>query len=320
MALANATIASATLQAPPIVQELEGVFARLDDNPLIKTLIGPTRRGPKGYPTKVLWHCFITKYVLGLESTSELIQTLLNNPFIAEVCGLGSIPHKSTFSRFFTKLAKYQHLVKDVSRSLVRKSYETLPGFGDRVSIDSTHMKGWSNGSKSKKADKEAGWAVKQGTQGTKEYTYGWKLHLLVDCEYELPIAANISPGNVHDVTRASNVLSEARYTYHRFHPHYLMADKGYSSSAFISLVSKQYWASPIVKIHPNHKKLLNKWRPVTSMPEWQALYQQRTSVERTFSRLKEQRALNHLTTRGLRKVTVHCYLSMIALQAKALC
>ena len=53
----------------------------------------------------------------------------------------------------------------------------------------------------------------KKGPQGVKEYTYGYKLHLLVDCAYELPIAANISPGNVHDVERASNVFSEARFT-----------------------------------------------------------------------------------------------------------
>ena len=150
-----------------------------------------------------------------------------------------------------------------------------------------------------------------------KEYTYGWKLHLLVDCEYELPIAANISPGNVHDSVRASNVLSEAKYTHRSFHPHYLMADKGYSGRAFISLVRKQYWAYPIVKINPQHRALANKWRPVTSTPEWQALYRQRTSVERVFSRLKAQWSLNHITVRGLSKVTIHCYLSMIALQSK---
>lgn len=50
--------------------------------------------------------------------------------------------------------------------------------------------------------------------------------------------------------------------------------------------------------------------------PEYKALYSQRQSVERAFSRLKGQRSLNHITTRGLRKVTLHCYLSLIAIQA----
>ena len=50
--------------------------------------------------------------------------------------------------------------------------------------------------------------------------------------------------------------------------------------------------------------------------PEWKALLKQRTAVERVFSRLKGQRSLNHITVRGWRKVTVHCYLSLIAMQA----
>lgn len=53
--------------------------------------------------------------------------------------------------------------------------------------------------------------------------------------------------------------------------------------------------------------------------PEYKALAKQRQAVERVFSRLKYQRSLNHITVRGLRKVTAHCYLSLIAIQAVAL-
>ena len=87
-----------------------------------------------------------------------MIRVLRNNPFVAQTCGILSpdyIPHKSTFSRFFAKLAsrKHLHLVKDVSRRLVRKHYAILPGFGERVALDSTTLKAWSNGGKSPKAD-----------------------------------------------------------------------------------------------------------------------------------------------------------------------
>ena len=50
--------------------------------------------------------------------------------------------------------------------------------------------------------------------------------------------------------------------------------------------------------------------------PEWKALFSHRPAVERAFSRLKGQRSLNHITVRRRRKVTVHCYLSLIAMQA----
>ncbi len=265
---------------------MRAVFDGLDDDPLIGALIGPIRRGQKGYPVRVLWHCFIAKYVMGLSSTAALIRTLENNPFVAEACGISSpeaIPHKSTFSRFFAKLAhrKYLPLVKDVSRALVRKHYATLPGFGKRVAIDSTTLKGWVNGGKPKPSDPEAKWSVKNNTHGKKEFVLGWKLHLLVDCEFELPIAANVTPGNTSDVTRATNLLSEARRTYSRFLPRYLMADQGYSGRPLFKTVHQQFKAIPIILVNRTHKRLKSELGEFQKTEEFRALYSQRQAVER---------------------------------------
>jgi len=48
----------------------------------------------------------------------------------------------------------------------------------------------------------------------------------------------------------------------------------------------------------------------------WKALFRQRQAVEWAFSRLKGQRSLNRITVRRRMKVTTHCYLSLIAMQA----
>ncbi len=270
-----------------------------------------------------LWRCFVAKYILGLESTASLIRTLENSPAIAGVCGVGdSIPHEATFSRFFAKLAdrRYLHMVKNVSRSLVREHYATLPAFGKRMALDSSTLRGWSNGGKKPRySDQDAGWSIKQGTHGAKEFTFGYKLHLIVDCESELPIAAHVSAGNVHDVTRASNVLSEGRTTYGKFGKGAcILADQGYSSQGLFDLVKRQYNSRPIIDINKGHKTLKAKYAADMATPEWKALYKQRQSVERAFSRLKGQRSLKHIRVRGMRKVTVHCYLSLIAMQAVA--
>ena len=315
------TAAGATVQAPPIVGELERLFATLDDAPLINALIGPTRRGPKGHAVQVLWRCFVTKYALGLPSTAALIRTLVNNPWVAQACGIpwpNSIPHEATFSRFFARLAngKYMPLVKDVSRRLVRSRYADTPGFGERVALDSTTLKGWVNGGKRKQSDKDAGWSVKKNTHGKTSYTLGYKLHIMADCETEFPMAANVTPGNTSDVTRASHVLREARVATSKFHPRFVMADAGYSSQPLFTLVQRQYRAEPIIQVNRTHKKLMLKSGIWENTETWKALFGQRTAVERAFSRLKGQRSLNHITVRGLRKVTVHCYLALIAMQA----
>ena len=137
-----------------------------------------------------------------------------------------------------------------------------------------------------------------------------------MDCESELPIAANVSAGNVSDVTRASNVLQEARHTTGKFRPRHVMADKGYSSKDLFYLIRRQYRAEPIIQVNRGHKALMGRYGIWENTVSWKALYGQRQAVERAYSRLKGQRSLNHITVRGLRKVTVHCYLALIAMQA----
>ena len=268
-----------------------------------------------------LWRCFIAKHVLGLDSTEAMIRTLVNNPWVANACGIpwpNDIPHKSTFSRFFARMAKRDMLskVKDVFRRLVRQHYATLPGFGELVAIDSTSLKGWTNGGKTRKSDPEAGWSIKRGTQGAKEFTFGWKLHLLVDCESEMPIAANVSPGNVHDAKKATSVLREARFTQRTFRPRFFMADKGYSGRPLYRHIRQQYGAEPIIQVNPGHRKLMAQIGMWENTETWKTLYKQRQSVERAFSRLKGQRSLNNITVRRKQKVTLHCYLALITMQA----
>ena len=96
----------------------------------------------------------------------------------------------------------------------------------------------------------------------------------------------------------------------------YVIADKGYSSAAFDFTIRRQYKATPIIDAPSSHKKRLAK-RDKTG--EWVALYRIRGAVERAFSRLKGQRALNKITVRGKGKVTAHCFLSLIALQVSGL-
>ena len=319
----DSTLTDPGIQSPPLVEALQSLFARLDDSQLLAALQGPTRRGPKGYSVRTLWRCFLTKHHMGLPSTAALIRTLRDNPFVARACGIGSpenIPDEATFSRFFAKLTRRHNLtlLKEVSRSLVRQHHKELPGFGDRVAVDATTLKAWSNGARSRKADKEAGWSIKSGPQGTKQSVYGYKLHLVADCEHELPIGINISPGNVHDSQRASHALRDARRSYQGFHPRYVMADAAYSGKDFMELVQRQYGSTPVVKLNRTHRGLIAKDAGFETTPEYKALYKQRQSVERVFSRLKGQRYLNHITVRGRRKVTVHVYMALIVMQALA--
>ena len=53
--------------------------------------------------------------------------------------------------------------------------------------------------------------------------------------------------------------------------------------------------------------------------PEWKALYAKRQAIERVFKSMKESRRLERHCVRGLRQITLHAMMSVLAFQATAL-
>ena len=94
-----------------------------------------------------------------------------------------------------------------------------------------------------------------------------------------------------------------------------MIADAGYSSRDLIRRIRDHYSSTAVIQINPGHKALRRRYEQLRKTPQWKALLRQRSAVERTYSRLKGQRSLDKITVRGRRKVTVHCYLALIALQ-----
>ncbi len=301
----------------PIVRQLHAIFDSIPDEYLLADLKAPT--GRPGYTPEVLWKTYVAGVVLNLPSFARLIRELQNNPFVAIACGITSpedIPTKFAYSRFMRKLSQPKHvvMVKNIMRILTRNLYDTLPNFGKSVAIDSTDLKAWSHGTKKPVSDPDATWAVKPDTSGKRKYFFGYKLHIMADTKYELPIAANLTTASIHDVRVASRVLTQARVANSKFYPKYVICDAGYCSKKLKALIKRQYSSEPIIKENPRTKKTLP-----TETEEWQAIYRRRTSIERLFGRLKGYRRLNNITVRRIRKVTVHCFLSLIVVQAQAL-
>jgi len=317
------------------VAELRAIFDALPDTDLLALLRGSRRRGRPGYAVEILWRCFVAYYALNIESVSALIRYLGNNPYVAAACGIHcpeQMPSQPTFSRFGSRLAKRWQLVavRNVQRALAQRLYDSLPGFGDVLAIDSTPMKAWSNGNKKGKrrsrirrqrtkigkvSDPDAAWWVKQNTEGQNQYRFGYKAHILCDATYELPIAIDITAGNSHDVKKATPLLAQVRYA-HGKSPKYVLGDAAYSSKHVRHVIRDQYLATPIIDPHPTHR-LARKDRDRT--PEWREMYKHRTGVERLNSRMKAFYRLDRIRVRGKMKVWLHALLNAISLEARAI-
>ncbi|MHB8926733.1 MAG: transposase [Bacillota bacterium] len=80
---------------------------------------------------------------------------------------------------------------------------------------DSTDVHAWSSGHGEKVSDPDAGWAGKRTkTRDGREnvyYWFGYKVHLLVCGEDELPLGFTVTPANVNDHEELPHLVGQAR-------------------------------------------------------------------------------------------------------------
>ena len=95
--------------------------------------------GPKGYSLRALWRAYLSSYILGMPSTNALIRRLQDDPEFRLLCGFGNtLPHRTTFNRFISRLDRHADLVVRCFASLTDHLAGLLPGLGEKVAVDST--------------------------------------------------------------------------------------------------------------------------------------------------------------------------------------
>ena len=73
-------------------------------------------------------------------------------------------------------------------------------------------------------------------------------------------------------------------------------------------------------EVWEDHSKSLRMFGPIRRRsPEWNALYSKRQNIESTFKSMKQSLRPERHCVRGLRQVTLHCMMSVLVFQARAL-
>ena len=368
---------------PPVLglDELRAVLDIIDASQLLAVIWKERWNGRHGYDPAALWRAHVARFLLSLPSVNDLIRRLEEDETLRLVCGFGSLPHRTTFNRFFARLSEHQDLVDQALASLTEQLRNALPGFGEKIAIDSTTVRTHSNPRRKVVSDPEASWTGKKRSDGKTEWHFGYKEHAMVDAVYGLPIVRFMTTGSRNDSPELPVLLEKAAETYEWFAPTHVMADRGYDGQPNHRAVLAQ-GAIPIIGIRstPGRKRregiydddgvpsCIGKVRMeyVRSDPEkghlyrcsaegchlkdrqgvrycqdevwenrkdnprlfglirrgsqeWQDLYALRQSVERVFKSLKQSRSLGEHCVRGLKRVSLHASLSMLAFQATAL-
>jgi hypothetical protein len=288
---------------------------------------------------------FVAKAVYGFPFTRSLIEALKTTPTLRRICGferVSDIPSESTFSRAFAEFAK-SGLGDRVHDALVESSLK--PELIGHISRDSTAIEGREKpvkkGPKQKAAPRKRGRpakgerrepkeekrlerqreqsaqealkelpvfcdvGAKKNSKGFKETWIGYKLHADVnDCG--LPISVALSAASLHDSQVAIPLMkmSSAKVDYL-----YDLMDAAYDAGAIYE-VSKGLGHVPIIDKNPRGKEV----SPMA--PHEATRYNERTTVERFNSRMKEEFGADNVMVRGAQKVKMHLMFGVLALFA----
>jgi hypothetical protein len=144
--------------------------------------------------------------------------------------------------------------------------YENLDDFGEYLAIDGKAVQSYAtNYSKETKEDgrrdTEANWGTKKYTTSvnakgeivTNKVTwFGYRVHLVVDAKYELPVAFKVTPASNSEHKEAKEIL-KSMHEEQLERCKYLMADKGYDDTNIIEYLAGKGIAAII--------DICNKWK-----------------------------------------------------------
>lgn len=252
--------------------------------------------GRKGYDKEMLFSWLLVRKAMNWDYRT-----------VASMAGV-SHPTLLRANELFLK----KHIYDKVFIQLVKRAYRNGLIKGKFVAMDSSFVQTFS-----KRAE--------LGSESWNEWkkAYGFKLHLLIDCETKFPIALCVTNGLAADITLAIPLLKKAKAYLKRCD--YVLGDKGYDSGDLVDWIVKILQAKAGIPIRKINRGKNYSWigafrnfqRKAKGRTLKKSVYKRRTAVERAFSVLKRTYHLGKEETRGILNFAKNCYLTLICYMLK---
>jgi hypothetical protein len=253
------------------LERLRLVLQYMPDEKLMQHVERERFRGRDDYPVRAVWNSILAGVVYQHPTVESLRRELLRNSQLRRLCGLAEdkVPTSSAYSRFLNNLFNHEELIEEIFERLVDQCYELLPGFGKQLALDgkaiNSHARGRSKAeSKDGRRDLDADYGVKKykgkredGTLWEKTiYWFGYKLHLLVDSDYELPVAYEVSPASHAEITKAHYLIDDLRAKKPQVLEvcEFFSADRGYDDTKLLTRLWDDHGIRPIIDITDHWK------------------------------------------------------------------
>lgn len=261
------------------LQRLLLVLDYLPDEGLMKKLEQERGRGRDDYPIRPVWNSILAGIVYQHPSIESLRRELQRNAQLRELCGfdlgLGerAVPLAYVYTRFCRKVMTYLDEVENIFTRLVEEISVLLPDFGRVLAMDSKAIKSLSRGEKRNKdgIKKTDGRRDTDADFGRKDYRgqkedgtlwqkvvswFGYKLHLIVDAVYELPVSFSVTKASVNDINEGHKLIDKLAEEQPEVMDRceVLIADKGYDDTKLVMKLWDEHQVKPVIDIR-------NMWR-----------------------------------------------------------
>lgn len=245
------------------------VIEALPDDELMEALEGERKGRRDDYPIRPVWNSILAGIVYQHVSIESLRRELLRNGELREACGfdpaLGerAVPSKDACCSMLKKLMKKQEMIEKMFDGLIEELRNNLPDFGRHVALDSKKIESYARGKKDSQesSDPEADWGYKtykgkraDGSLWEKVSSwFGYKLHLLVDTTYELPVGYRVTKASRADIEEMIPMVEDARKKHFK-EIETIAADKAYDSGPHNEALYDEHGIKPVIDIRDTWK------------------------------------------------------------------
>lgn len=260
------------------LERLGLVLRWVPDEPLMLALEAGRGKGRNDYPVRAVWNSLLAGVVYGHVSVESLRRELLRNGQLRGMCGFDAtkgekgVPPPWAYTHFLKRVLGEREKIDGMFDALVESLRRELPGFGRYLAGDGkaipTHARPGKKDAKPKPSDGrrdiDAEWGEKKKQEKREDGTlyekvtqwFGYKLHLVVDAVYDLPVAYEVRKASESEFS----VIPEQIEKLAERHPEMLgvceafLYDKGGDDTKIITSLWDDHGIKPVIAIR-------NCWR-----------------------------------------------------------
>jgi hypothetical protein len=257
------------VEAKSDLERLRLVLEHLPDERLMHEMEEHRKWGRNDYPIRSVWNSVLAGIVYQHSSVDSLRRELMRNGELRDQCGFdpqkgsGAVPPPWVYTRFLKLLFQFKSEVDEMFDHLVDELKELLPDLGFSVAVDSKGVDSGGRPTKEKerdgRRDVDADWGKKtyrgqreDGTLWEKVVKwFGYKIHLLVDTKYEMPIGYEVTKASESDTKHLLPLVKGVKQKHPEIYKDIdtASADKGYDSEENCRELYDEHGIKPVIDL-----------------------------------------------------------------------